>query len=358
MGWWSKDPAPDFPACLEIKDVTPKEPTPSEPERAPGNREITMEDNDDASPRTPNTPVNNAFTNSTQTLVNAPTGVDSPSEGDRKSEESAEREDTVAELTPIPTGSRPWLRESKLPPRPRDSTNPYTLPVKNLPCQDDGHDQYAAFDDIPLSGRQGNIYAIHHARHPSADSTDKAANTDDCGAPYPLEDSMSILSPDPYGRVFNKYEHVPTPDKETFSRSPTPPPKVTAAVPMNQHTSSLVDDDYGHRDADTHCSQSDESMRRDTRVYDDTAQATHGTYIPPTYIKIPLQHPQPTYAGASRAYAGDQEMQRGDYPSQKRRQGLWSWKFWKAGWWTVERVLLILIVWMSFLIFVVLLGRK
>ena len=317
-----------------------------------------MKDSDNTFAHTPNTPVNDAFTNSTQTLIDAPTGVDSPSEGDHKAEENEEREDTVPELTPNTTGSRPWLRESKLPPRHRDSTNPYTLPVTDIPCPEASHDQHAAFDDITLSGRQENLGAIHHARHPSADSMHKVASSDDCGAPFQLKDSMPILSPDSCVRNFNKHEHALTPDKETFSRSPSPPPQVPAGIPMNQHTSTLVDDDYGHRNADTHCRPSGESTRKDACVYHARAQATHGTYILPNYTEIPLQNPQPTYSGASLSYGGDEEMQRGDYAGQKRRQGLWSWKFWKVEWWTVERVFLILIFLMSFLIFIVFLGQN
>lgn len=121
----------------------------------------------------------------------------------------------------------------------------------------------------------------------------KVASSNDCGAPYQLKDSMPILSPDSCVRDFNKHEHALIPDKETFSRSPTPPSQVPARIPMNQHTSTLVDDDYEHRNADTHCRPPGESTRKDACVYYARAQATHGTYILPAYTATPLQNPQP-----------------------------------------------------------------
>ena len=99
-------------------------------------------------------------------------------------------------------------------------------------------------------------------------------------------------------------------------------------------------------------------MPKDFHNLDYSTPEIRGTYTPPACTGILLQHPQPTYAEAPRGFSAGVEIQKEGRQREMRRQGLWSWKFWKAGWWTVERVLLILIVLMSFSIFVVLLGKK
>ena len=345
-------------ACLQIKDVIHAAPTPPDVEE--GKSPTAMKDNDDTSPHTPKSPMNNALTSSAQTLFHRPKVIGRRSQDSPRSEDNSDQEDTVAELpTSISAGLRPWVRESKLAPRPRDSTNPYTLPRKKLPClPDDGGDQLAPYEDVPLSGRQENFLPAHHGRRPSQDSTHEKARTRDHGTPSPGADGMPILSPDPYGRDFNKYEHAPSPNEESFSRSPTSPPKIPASVPMDQRTPPSLEDHGEHSNPYAQHRYSADSMRKEAHTYDDSVQATHGTYVPPAYTPTTIPYPQPAYAGAPRRFSADIEQQREGCQRETRRQGLWSWKIWKAGWWTVERVLLILIVLMSFLIFVVSLGKK
>lgn len=182
MGWFTKDPAPDVSACLQIKYVTPKEQIPSEIERAAGNREIIMKDNEISSPSTPTSPANNAFTNnSTQTLVDKSTHVDHRSEESYcHAKENSEQADAVAELpTLISAGARPCVRESKIPPGRHLSTirNPYTLPRLKPQHPDDDEGQQAPFENISLSGPQENFVPAHHGRPLLHNSTNENTKT-------------------------------------------------------------------------------------------------------------------------------------------------------------------------------------